>query len=332
MAQPVTPEGGVPPPPSQAEKDKSPDIRYGNSYRFKQTSIKNAFARKTQVFSLNYRMSLRWPYQLVGNLASWYDGVRHNPKCVASVNLNDPFFQHRDINFILDLDAKEIFDSVINYVTINVRKNRSSGRPFEDRATIDAKYLKDKGIAAGFTYARGDDNNPEVYEYQSQWSLKGGFVYPPNPPWTKGSWEGVTLSPPVVPRNIEVEADLEAMKASRVTRITVQIHYPKFGEEAEENIHISPAQGQALVSRKIFMDRGAKGYAYRLIVNHESEGKLALPWSARVGDDYIYATIPKDLLAPDSQIKTTAKEAAKVASTGGTEKVLDKFNEAFGTK
>ncbi len=207
--------------------------------------------KKVETFTLDARLPVRWPFQIVGNLASWYNGVKDNPKCVASVNLNDPFFQHRDINFILDLDAKEMFDEAVNYVTVNVRKKRGrAATPFEDRVTIDAKYLKEKGITASVTYARGEDKNPEAYEYQAQWSLKGGNVFPANPRWEKGSWEGVTLAPPVVPRTVEVEGDLEAMKASDITRVTVQIHYPKFGKEVEENIHISPAKNEPIVMHR----------------------------------------------------------------------------------
>lgn len=329
MAQPEQPEAQVPPAQDDKAKEEKPNIRTGDKYTYKTSSFKKAFARKTQVFDLNYRIAVKRPYQLVGNLASWYNGVRDNPKCVASVNLNDPFFQHRDINFILDLDAKEIFDEAINYVTVNVRKNRSSGQAFEDRVTLDARYLKEKGINATVTYARGDDRNPDLYEYQAQWSLKGGNVWPANPAWEKGSWEGVTLAPPVVPRTLEVEGDLQAMQESGITRVTVQVHYPRFGQEVEENIHLSPAQGQPLVSKRIFTDRGAKGYAYRLVVNHKTEGKLALPWSAQVGDDYIYAAIPAELLA-EVAVKEAAKEAARAAVTGTTEKVLDRFKDVIG--
>ncbi len=328
MAQPVKDE--PPPPPSDKEKDSSPDIKYGNRYRFNQTAIKSAYTRRIQTFDLNYRLAVRRPFQIVGNLASWYDAVKNNAKCVAAVNLNDPFFQHRDINFIVDLDAKDIFEQAVNYVTVNVRKRRSSGNPFVDRVTIDSKYLKDKGVAATVTYARGDDTDPDTYEYQQQWSLRGGRVFPDNPPWQKGSWQGVTLSPPIVARTIEVEGDLAALKASDITRITVQVHYPQFGEEMEENIQLSPVKNEPLVSRRIFMDRGARGYVYRLVINHTREGKLVLPWSAKVGDDYVYATIPEDFLKEGSPALNEAKEAGKVAGDSAKEKVLDKFKDVLG--
>jgi hypothetical protein len=328
MAEPVKDE--APPPASEKEKEQSPDIKYGAKYTFKRDSQKYMSERRVETFTLNYRLAVKWPFQVVGNLASWYDGVKDNPKCVAAVNLNDPFFQHRNINFILDLDAKDMFDEAVNYVTVNVRKPRSTGVPFEDRVTMDAKYVKEKGIAASVTYARGEDKNADAYEYQAQWSLKGGNVFPATPRWEKGSWEGVTLAPPVVPRKVEVEGDLDAMKASGISRVTVQIHYPRFGQEAEENIHISPAKNEPIVSQKIFIDRGARGYVYRLIVNHKTEGKLVLPWSARVGDDYIYATIPEELLKDGSAMKEEAKKTGEAAVDSAKERVLDKFKELLG--
>lgn len=319
----------APPPPPAPGESKDPDARKGSGYVFSQSAIRSAYQSKSRVISLNSRLAFKKPHTLTGNLGSWYDGVRDNPKCVAAVNLNDPFFQHRDIHFILDLDAKDLFEQQANYVTINVRKKRSAGNPFEDRVTIDQKYVTEKGINATVTYARGEDSNPDAYEYQTQWSFRGGKVWPASPAWVKGGWEGVTLSAPIAPRTIEVESDLEAMKASGITRITVQLHYPKMGEEVEENISVSPARNEALVSRKVFMDRDARGYVYRLVVDSKTDGKLATPWSAKMGDDYIYASIPGDMLTVPA-LKSEAQEAARTVMTSAKDKVLSKFNELVG--
>jgi hypothetical protein len=320
------PAPASPPPPAAASENKGPDIKQGNGYKFRQSAIRTSMQQKTRVISLNARLAMKKPYTLVGNLGSWYDGVRNNPKCVAAVNLNDPFFQHRDIHFILDLDAKDLFEQMANYVTINVRKKRSAGNPFEDRVTIDQAFIKDKGINATVTYARGEDSNPDAYEYQTQWSFRGGVVWPTNPAWVKGGWEGVTLAAPVAPRSIDVESDLEAMKAAGITRITVQVHYPRLGEEVEENISVSPARNEALVSRKIFMDREAKGYVYRLVVDSKTDGKLAMPWSAKMGDDYVYAAVPNDLFQVPG-LKAEAQNAARTVMASAKDKVLSKFNE-----
>jgi hypothetical protein len=328
MADPVKDE--TPPPPSEKEKESSPNIKFGKRYKYKETSNKQLTRRGKQTLMINQRLTIRRPHQLVGNLASWYDAVKSNPKCVAAVNLNDPFFQHRNITFVLDLDAKDVFEQSVNYVTVNVRKRRSTGHPFVDRVTIDAKYLSEKGVTASVTYARGEDTDPDAYEYQAQWSLRGGRVFPTNPAWQRGSWEGVTLSPPVQVRTIDVEGDLEAMKASDVTRITVQVHYPRFGEEVEENIHLSPAKNESIISHRILMDRDARGYAYRLIVNHQREGKLVLPWQAKVGDNYVYAAIPENLLNEGSPALVEAREAGQAQVDSAKEQVLEKFKGVLG--
>ncbi|MDI6828135.1 MAG: hypothetical protein QME62_06610, partial [Armatimonadota bacterium] len=304
---------------STDDDPKAPAVR-GDKYSMSRYRFAKSEQMRDRFWHLKYSLPYRETLQLTANLAEWYDGVRNNPKCVAAVNLNDPFFTHRDIKFILDLDAKEIFDEAVNYVTVNVRKKRSSGRDFEDHVTIDANYIKNNGVTASVTYARGDDSNPDVYEYQAQWSLKGGNIYPANPPWVRGSWEGVTLTPPVRPVTIEFEGDIDAMKEKGITRVTAQLHYYQFGKEVETNIHISPAKNEPLVSTKIFMDRDKKNYAYRLIFNHKTAGKLVGPWVANVSDEYIYATIPDDLLTVELY-----KKRAESLVTGVIEKVLEKL-------
>ena len=307
-----------------------PDINKGEGYRFRVSSSKGSFKRKTQVIDLKeVRLPVRQPYQVVGNLASWYNQVKDNPNCVYSVNLNDPFFQHRDIRFVLDLEAKEMFDQAVNYVTLNVRKKRSSGNDYEDHLTIDKAFVEKNGITGVKTYARGEDTDPSTYEYQTQWSLRGGNIYPKNPRWEKGAWEGVTLEPPVTTRTIEFEADIEELSSSDISRITAQVRYKRFGEEVETNIHISPQKGEPLVEEKIFLDKDTNGYVYRLIINHKTEKKLVLPWEPMINDNYIYANIPDDLMDTESEVFKIAKETGKELTKKASEKVLDKFEELF---
>jgi hypothetical protein len=293
-----------------------------------------------ETMRLNLRLPIKEDWTITENLASWYDGVKSNPACIGSVNLNDPFFQYRDINFILDLDAKDIFEQEVNYVTVNVRKKRSTGNDFNDAVTIDSKYLKEKGISAQMTYARGEDKNTDTYEYKSQWSLRGGKIWPVDAPWTKGDWQGVTLYPPIYPRNIEFEADIDALKQMNISRATLQVRYRKFGQEYEDNISVSPAKNEPIVSKMIYTDNDTKGYAYRLVFNHTTKGKLALEWQAKINDNYVYATIPAELKDENSDIFKKAVEAGKTVISASTDNakvvdatgsVLDLFKDIFGS-
>jgi hypothetical protein len=86
------------------------------------------------------------------------------------------------------------------------------------------------------------------------------------------------------------------------------------------------------------MDRDSRGYAYRLVMNHTTEGKLALPWDAKVNDNYVYAVIPDELKDKTSEIFIKAIDAAKTIMTPGpdgkvtTDKILDDFKDILGGK
>ena len=331
--------------PSRQEQESMPDIKHGKNYKLNISKLRQSMQSGRKEFNLNYRLAIQKTFALTGNLASWYDGVRDNPKCVSFVNLNDPFFQHRDINFILDLDAKEMFANEVNYVTVNVRKKRTQGHAFSDRVTIDQNHLSEKGVKATMTYARGEDKNPDLYEYMMQWSTRGGMVYPSQPAWKQGEWEGVTLTPPIRPVPIELEADIEELKAHEITRVTAQIRYSKFGEEHEKNVHISAAKGEPLAEQKIFLDKDITGYAYRLVFNHKREGKLVTEWDSKTNDNYIYAVIPdqwvaeeqeessasgKKLFDLESEAFQKAKDTGKKLLEQAGAKVLSKFDNLLG--
>lgn len=314
-------------PPAQEEAEERPNTRYGNSYVYNSSKAEKRYDRKREVYNLKYRVAIPKYIPLTGNLGSWYDGVRDNPNCIASVNLNDPFFQHRDINLILDLKAEDMFGKEVNYVTVNVRKRRSNGNDFEDHVTIDRDYLKERGVRAALTYARGEDKNPGVYEYKMQWSLSGGQIYPKNPQWIVGDWEGVTLAAPVLPRAVELEADIDELAENDIVRVTAAIRYYKFGKEVETNIPLTVSKQEPLIEETFFTDRDTQGYAYRLIFTHKTEGKLALPWETKINDDYIYASIPEELRDSESELFKEAKETGKNILESAKDKVLDKFKD-----
>jgi len=312
-ANPAPPENEEEEEESQYEQQEgyNPNVSYSFSYE----KIRRKFEKKEERYNLKYRTPITMEGSITENLAAFYDQVRDNESCVYSVNLNDPFFQHRDIEMVVDLDAVDVFNDEINYVTVDVRKKRSSGNDFQDQVTIDKKYIEENGVRASLTYARGEDKNPDLYQYKTQWSLRGGNIYPKNPTWKKGEWEGITLDVPLTPRTIELEADLEELQTSDISRATLQVRYRKFGREFEENIHVSQAKGEALASGRIFTDKNAPGYMYRLIFNHKELGKMVLDWQAKtINDNYVYANIPSKLQEKDPDFLDKILKAAKEAS------------------
>lgn len=323
-------------PPSNKEQEAMPNIKYGKKYSFKREFFQSMSQKKVQVFRLDTRLAVVKPFSVTGNLAGWYDGVKNNKRCVASVYLNDPFFQHRDINVLIGIEAEDMFGKEISDVEVMVKKKRNKGNDFYDSRLIDREYLKNNGIKATITYARGEDKNPEVYEYKTKWNLKGGETYPKDPKWTKGDWGGITLEPPIKARAMEFECDLDELAAVGIVRATLQMRYYKYGEEVETNIPITVSRGEPLVSETIYVDRDSNGYAYRLVLTHKEKGKMALDWSSKINDDYVYAIIPTELTEEDPDYLEkiiTYGEAIVSATTDGKvpeeAKILDKFKDVM---
>lgn len=327
-------------PPSAAgdsQDDYIGDNQKGSYFKLDKSRYEIRIARQTEVYNLNYRTTVTKTMTVTANLGEWYDGVRDNPRCVASINLNDPFYQHRDINFILDLDAADMFDTEVNYVTVNVMKHRDEGNDFEEKVTIDRQFIEQHGVKAVLSYARGEDSNPDLYQYQTQWSLRGGEIYPEDPPWIEGAWEGVTLTPPVKPVMVRFETDLDEMEEMNLRNVTLQLRYIRFGKETESNVNISLYNQDPFAERTIFLDKDTKGYAYRLVFTHKEKGVMAMPWETKINTNYVFAVIPEELKQKDENFIAQAIEEGKqvlleMGSQAGKEvaqnqQVLDKFKD-----
>ncbi len=278
------------------ERSGQKDYKYGyETYIVDRKRLEQKVQRRNETYTLKVRLPITKDLVLTENLSSWYDNVRDNKRCVGTVNLNDPFFDYRDIYLILDLDAEEMFGKELNYVTVDIRKRRNKGNDFSEQITFDKKFFVDNGNRTIVTYSRAEDTNPDVFEYKAQWSLRSGNVYPIDTSWTKGSWEGVTLAPPVMPTPIKFEADLEDLKDLDIVNVSLQLRYYKFGKPVQTSFNITTSSNVGYLEKDIFMDRNTQGYAYRMIFYHKKKGQLATDWDARINTGYMYAVIPDEL-------------------------------------
>lgn len=328
-------------PPSQQEQQYLPGKKDAYGYYLNVKKIEQSIVKKKEVIYMNYDYMMPMELSVTQNLKAFYNSAKDNKNCVASVILNQPFYQQMDIQFLVDNDAVSMFEGKeVNYVTVTVRKKRNSGNDFTSSFVINRDDLQSKGNRRSLSYAAGEDKNPEMFQYKVQWSLRGGLLYPQNPQWQVGQLQGNELKLPVQAHRIEFEADLDKLKELNIARAVMQVRYSKLGEEIEENIAISPAKNEPIASKTIFIDRNVRGYAYRMIFYHKDSGPLALPWSPKVSgsgtESYEYAVIPDELRDKTSEVFTKALDAAKTIITPGpngkvtADKVLDGFKEILG--
>jgi len=330
------------PTPGKQEKKDIPNIKVGNEYKFRREFAETIIEKRRREFNLSYSFAVKKSFQITENLASWYNAVRDNPKCVGEVVLNDPFFQHRQINLILDLDAEEMMGKELNYVTVSVRKqrNEAGANDFNEDITFDRNYFNNNGNRAELVYSKAQTDDPTAYEYKAQWSLRGGNIWPrEDTSWQEGSWQALSLSPPVDPRPIRFEVDLDELEELDLRNATLQLRYQKFGREVESNMNISLYSKEPFAEKTIYMDKGTEGYAYRLIFTHKRKGVMAMPWEYKINTEYIFAVVPQELYEEDESFIAQALEAGKTILRGSRgdkevddeEAILDKFADVLKT-
>ncbi|MFP3869527.1 MAG: hypothetical protein ACLFVT_01425, partial [Syntrophobacteria bacterium] len=152
----------------EVAKQRRKDAAKVSHYRYTVFQRKTVTRKSKQVLQLKKVIARYEHHTMTGNVGTWYARYKNNPKLVAEVNLDDPFFQRREMRFIIDNEAYDIFEEMVNYATVQVRVPREGQRPFIDEITIDRRYLEQNGQTASLTYARmGDD--VQTYDYAVQW-------------------------------------------------------------------------------------------------------------------------------------------------------------------
>lgn len=258
---------------------------------------RKTISRKGQITLSLKKSTVRYEhYTMTGNVGAWYEKHKDNPDLVTEVNLDDPFFQRREMRFVIDNEAYDIFKKMVNYATVQVRVSREGQRPFIDEFTIDKQYLEKSGQTATLAYARmGDD--AQMYDYAVQWSLRGGYLYPPEPEWRKGELMAVTLAAPVTPLLIEAEADLDELDELGIARVSVELKYSRFGKSYrdQKGLALSPGAGEPIANKVIYHDAGKGDIQYRLVFNTRELGKIADKKWQNLEGAYIYCS-PSEMI------------------------------------
>ncbi len=281
----------------EAEAARRKEAAKAKKYSYTVFQRKEIKRKSKQVLNLKKVMARYEHHTMTGNVGAWYAEFKDNPKLVTEVNLDDPFFQRREMRFVIDNEAYDIFKEMVNYATVQVRVPRKDQRPFIDELTIDRKYLESSGQTATLTFARmGDD--AQNFEYATQWSLRGGHLYPKEPRWQEGELMAVTLSAPVVPLVVEAEADLEELEEMGVARVSVELRYKRFGKTYtdKKGLALSPSGGEPLVNKVIYRDTNSDKIQYRLIYHHKKLGKMADKSWRSLDGAYIYCAPTENIL------------------------------------
>jgi len=182
----------------------------------------------------------------IGNLSTYMNDPLH----FRQVNLDDPLFRQREIVAFVDGYNAADFKKYINFVSVHLRKKHESGDITDDEVRIDRYNFNDNGNYFKMLYGWKGDNNREKwmdYQYEVLWSFFGDNQVKENMKAT--TFNAINLSPPLVRRSLELQADGSLLENAGVRLVTVNVYYKVGGKEFVEQGTLNPLK--SLLSEKI---------------------------------------------------------------------------------
>lgn len=264
---PATTGGGKPSsgqaatPTTPAAPEVKPIVSVELGYSFKRIKLSGKY-------EVDMRKRLREDREVVmsGNVSGVYQKYGEDKRFFTVVSLDDPTFQERSIEVILDGQDAEDFKNYINSVSVIFRKQRFGGPMMTGEVKFFEQQFAEKGNRLSFKYGRVNEASTEWldYEYKTKWNFYGGVEWESD--WTKTSDSVLTLSPPVRRRTIEISVDEDNILKNGIKAVALQIKHNIYGKDILKEVVINYDKGDPLQANYTYMhEEGKTGYSYKAI-------------------------------------------------------------------
>jgi len=209
---------------------------FGLNVGYQLKEIKN---QGVSVLNFNHRAAVNRHCYLTFNIGNLYRRHGKDPELFRSVNLGDPAFQQREVTVMVDGALLSDFASMINNVSVTMRKVHQSGKVTPKEVLITEKQLSHQTNHGKLIYGwDGDDDRMGWlhYEYRTIWSFKGGGKYETK--WTPADAPMINLYAPYRRQTVLITGDQEAPQMKSVRAVDVLLKYDFFGTQRSELVRI----------------------------------------------------------------------------------------------
>jgi len=193
--------------------------------------------------NLNKSTVIKIPFHSTGNIGgSFYeDNQTPDNKYFRIVNMDDPDFQFKKLDFVLDGAYTDFYNSVLNFITVSIRKKYSNGQHdvVKDLIFDREQLLNDETLTQSISYPRlglaGDEFNE--YEYRIKYALtrNRGNVYVPEKEEGLPSTEpSITLAPPYIKTDIAIDLDKTELAHQGIRSARILFTVKLNGEQEEQ--------------------------------------------------------------------------------------------------
>ncbi|OGD16461.1 MAG: hypothetical protein A2V76_01875 [Candidatus Aminicenantes bacterium RBG_16_63_14] len=228
-----------------------------------------------------------------GNIGGIYQKYGEDKRFFTVVSLDDPTFQERSVEVILDGQDASDFKSYINSVSVLFRKQRFSGAPMTGEVKFIDQQFAQSGNHLSFKYGRLNEASTEWldYEYKPKWSFYGGVEWEGD--WTKTSDSVLTLSPPVRRRTLEISVDEDNILKNAIKALALQIKHRIYGKDILKEVIINYDKGDPLQADYTYMhEDGNLSYSYKVVWLLLDGREVHTDWMTKESP-FIYAVYTK---------------------------------------
>jgi len=292
--------GGTKPPSGQTPAAKTQPGTSGKTPEVKPiVSVQIGYSFKRVKMSGNYEVDMRKRLRedrdivMSGNIGGIYQKYGEDKRFFTVVSLDDPTFQERSVEVILDGQDASDFKNFINSVSVLFRKQRFSGAPMTGEVKFVDQQFAQSGNRLSFKYGRLNEASTEWldYEYKPKWSFYGGVEWEGD--WTKTSDSVLTLAPPVRRRTLEISIDEDNILKNNVKALAVQIKHQIYGKDILKEVVINYDKGDPLQADYTYMhEDGNLGYSYKVVWLFLDGREIHTDWMAKESP-FIYAVYTK---------------------------------------
>jgi tetratricopeptide (TPR) repeat protein len=262
-------------------------------------SVQVGYSFKRVKMSGNYQVDMRKRLRedrdivMSGNIGGIYQKYGEDKRFFSVVSLDDPTFQERSVEVILDGQDASDFKNYINSVSVLFRKQRFSGAPMTGEVKFFDQQFSQGGNRLSFKYGRLNEASTEWldYEYKPKWSFYGGVEWEGD--WTKTSDSVLTLTPPVRRRTLEISIDEDNILKNAVKALALQIKHRIYGKDILKEVIINYDKGDPLQADYTYMhEEGDLGYSYKVVWLLLDGREVHTDWMAKESP-FIYAVYTK---------------------------------------
>ncbi|MCI4670721.1 MAG: hypothetical protein MRZ79_21480 [Bacteroidia bacterium] len=193
------------------------------------------------IMHFNGRSTVQRHHFITFNAGNLYTKYGKNKAVFQDVPLYDLAFQQREIYVGVDGDLEKEFESMLNSVTVSLRKKHQNGKESLRQMILTRESFQEYDGKMSMVYGSYEDSNRTEwlnYEFQTIWQFQGGGSMSSS--WEKGNASMINLYTPFERKLIEVDGDLESLKAKDVRAIVLNIEYPFFDERKKKRVTIRP--------------------------------------------------------------------------------------------